>query len=198
MYSKIKVVDDHLVLIESERFLLFDAISIGDFHHLFCSYSYRTTGLNRKDREWMNITIQEIAQAVGSHHESTQSITGVEFDSRKIKEGDLFVPLAGTRDGHDYEIDTEIPMDNRVIKKFTTQNKGSVTHQFLLMSLLLVTARWLDEPVSVLLQLTGSLSVPKAMIQLLVYVKWINVSVLILGVIAVYLLWRKEHAKNIH
>lgn len=102
MYSKIKVVDDHLVLIESERFLLFDAISIGDFHHLFCSYSYRTTGLNRKDREWMNITIQEIAQAVGSHHESTQSITGVEFDSRKIKEGDLFVPLAGTRDGHEF------------------------------------------------------------------------------------------------
>lgn len=102
MYSKIKVVDGHLVLIESERFLLFDAISIGDFHHLFCSYSYRTTGLNRKDREWMNITIQEIAQAVGSHHESTQSITGVEFDSRKIKEGDLFVPLAGTRDGHEF------------------------------------------------------------------------------------------------
>lgn len=102
MYSKIKVVDDHLVLIESERFLLFDAISIGDFHHLFCSYSYRTTGLNRKDREWMNITIQEIAQAVGSHHESTQSITGVEFDSRKIKKGDLFVPLAGARDGHEF------------------------------------------------------------------------------------------------
>ncbi|PQF22803.1 hypothetical protein [Enterococcus mundtii] len=97
-----------------------------------------------------------------------------------------------------YEIDAEIPMDNRVIKKFTTQNKGSVTHQFLLMSLMLVMAQWLDKPVSVLLQLTGSLSVPNAMIQLLVYVKWINVSVLILGVIAVYLLWRKEHAKNIH
>ena len=63
------------------------------------------------------------------------------------------------------------------------------------MSLLLVMAQWLDKPVSVLLQLTGSLSVPKAMIQLLVYVKWINVSVLILGVIAVYLYGGKNMQK---
>lgn len=50
----------------------------------------------------MNITIQEAAQAVGSHHDSSQLITGVEFDSRKITEGNLFVPLAGARDGHEF------------------------------------------------------------------------------------------------
>lgn len=50
----------------------------------------------------MKLTIQEIAQAVGSGNEESGKITGVEFDSRKIKAGDLFVPLAGARDGHEF------------------------------------------------------------------------------------------------
>ncbi len=50
----------------------------------------------------MKLTIQEIAQAVGSQSEALGEITGVEFDSRKIKAGDLFVPLAGARDGHEF------------------------------------------------------------------------------------------------
>ena len=49
----------------------------------------------------MNLTIQEIAQAVGSECSALTKITNVEFDSRKITEGSLFVPLAGTRDGHE-------------------------------------------------------------------------------------------------
>ncbi len=50
----------------------------------------------------MNLTIQEIAQAVGSECSALTKITNVEFDSRKITEGSLFVPLAGTRDGHEF------------------------------------------------------------------------------------------------
>lgn len=50
----------------------------------------------------MKLTIQEVAQAVGSENKVSGTITGVEFDSRKIKVGDLFVPLAGARDGHEF------------------------------------------------------------------------------------------------
>ncbi|HGL3202461.1 TPA: UDP-N-acetylmuramoyl-tripeptide--D-alanyl-D-alanine ligase, partial [Enterococcus faecium] len=50
----------------------------------------------------MNLTIQEIAQAVGSECSALTKITNVEFDSRKITEGSLFVPLVGTRDGHEF------------------------------------------------------------------------------------------------
>ncbi|MGX7174163.1 UDP-N-acetylmuramoyl-tripeptide--D-alanyl-D-alanine ligase [Enterococcus ratti] len=50
----------------------------------------------------MKLTIQEIAQAVGSKNDALTEITGVEFDSRKIAEGHLFVPLKGVRDGHEF------------------------------------------------------------------------------------------------
>lgn len=50
----------------------------------------------------MKLTVQEIAQAVGSKNEELTEITGVEFDSRKIEPGHLFVPLKGARDGHEF------------------------------------------------------------------------------------------------
>ncbi|MDN6141980.1 MAG: UDP-N-acetylmuramoyl-tripeptide--D-alanyl-D-alanine ligase [Tetragenococcus halophilus] len=50
----------------------------------------------------MNLTIKEIAKVLGSSQTSEQKITNVEFDSRKISAGDLFVPLKGTRDGHEF------------------------------------------------------------------------------------------------
>ncbi len=46
----------------------------------------------------MDLTIKEIAEVLGSSQTSEQKITNVEFDSRKITTGDLFVPLKGTRD----------------------------------------------------------------------------------------------------
>ena len=91
-----------------------------------------------------------------------------------------------------YDTDTDIPMDQRVIIKFTTQNKGSVVHQFLLMGLLLVLTRWLELPVAVLLQLTDKLRVPTISVQLMEYAKWGNISWLLLGVLGVYLLWKRE------
>ena len=83
-------------------------------------------------------------------------------------------------------------MDRRIITKFTTQNKGSVTHQFLLMVWMLIIARLMGEPVALLLRLTGKLSVPSSSVQLMTYAKWGNVGLLLLGVITVYLLWKRD------
>lgn len=54
----------------------------------------------------MKLTIHEIAQVVGAQNdisifEDTQ-LEKAEFDSRLIGTGDLFVPLKGARDGHDF------------------------------------------------------------------------------------------------
>jgi len=54
----------------------------------------------------MNLTIQEIASAVGGqilHNVETPAITNVSTDTRKITPGALFVPIVGEKfDGHDY------------------------------------------------------------------------------------------------
>ena len=52
----------------------------------------------------MNFTTTIISKAVQGKvlAENEVTVTGVEFDSRKIEAGDLFVPLQGTNDGHDF------------------------------------------------------------------------------------------------
>lgn len=54
----------------------------------------------------MELTFYEVATAVGAKNDYKQwpdfNITGVEFDSRQIEEGNLFVPLAGQHDGHSF------------------------------------------------------------------------------------------------
>ena len=51
----------------------------------------------------MKLTIKEIAQVLGiSGIVDEREISRVEFDSRKIEKNGLFVPLPGTRDGHDF------------------------------------------------------------------------------------------------
>lgn len=51
----------------------------------------------------MKLTIKEIAQVLGiSGIVDEREISSVEFDSRKIEKNGLFVPLPGTRDGHDF------------------------------------------------------------------------------------------------
>lgn len=52
----------------------------------------------------MKFTVQEIAQAVNALDVTNETtiVTGLEFDSRKITPGDIFVPLAGARDGHEF------------------------------------------------------------------------------------------------
>ena len=54
----------------------------------------------------MNLSVQEIARVVGAKndvsHLDDAVINKAEFDSRLITKGDLFLPLKGARDGHDF------------------------------------------------------------------------------------------------
>lgn len=70
----------------------------------------------------MKLTLHEIARVVGAQNDVTaypdQPVHGIEFDSRKIQAGDLFLPLQGARDGHDF-----IPQafENGALATFSTQ-----------------------------------------------------------------------------
>ncbi|WP_165209476.1 UDP-N-acetylmuramoyl-tripeptide--D-alanyl-D-alanine ligase [Streptococcus tangpeifui] len=54
----------------------------------------------------MKLSLYEIAEVVGARNDVSQfedfPIHAIEFDSRKITSGDLFLPLKGTRDGHEF------------------------------------------------------------------------------------------------
>ena len=51
-------------------------------------------------------TSEEIARATGGSGGGGFSATGVSIDSRAIEPGDLFVALAGVRDGHEFVVKT--------------------------------------------------------------------------------------------
>ena len=52
----------------------------------------------------MKMQLAEIADALNSELDKGEDtvITSVDFDSRKVTENSLFVPLDGERDGHDF------------------------------------------------------------------------------------------------
>ena len=54
----------------------------------------------------MKLDLYEIAEVLSAKNDVTQfanvSLNNAEFDSRLVKSGDLFVPLKGARDGHDF------------------------------------------------------------------------------------------------
>lgn len=54
----------------------------------------------------MKLTLHEVAKVVGAKNTLSEfddvPLRQAEFDSRKIQAGDLFVPLKGARDGHDF------------------------------------------------------------------------------------------------
>ena len=68
----------------------------------------------------MKLTIHEIAQVVGAKNDWSQladlSVNKIEFDSRLIEKGDIFLPLKGARDGHDF---IKIAFDNGAIISFS-------------------------------------------------------------------------------
>ena len=47
-------------------------------------------------------TAEEIAKATGGKVAGDFAVTGVSIDTRSVEAGDLFVPLVGARDGHDF------------------------------------------------------------------------------------------------
>ena len=54
----------------------------------------------------MKLDLYEIAEVLSAKNDVTQFenvvLRNAEFDSRLIESGDLFVPLKGARDGHDF------------------------------------------------------------------------------------------------
>ncbi|MDD9138757.1 UDP-N-acetylmuramoyl-tripeptide--D-alanyl-D-alanine ligase [Fructobacillus sp. CRL 2054] len=52
----------------------------------------------------MKLTLAEVQKATNGRLQGQENtvVTGVSFDSRQVKEGDLFIALVGENDGHDY------------------------------------------------------------------------------------------------
>ena len=70
----------------------------------------------------MKLSLHEIAKVVGAQNDILEFddflLQKIEFDSRKIKKGDLFLPLKGVRDGHDF---IETAFENGAIATFSEQ-----------------------------------------------------------------------------
>ncbi|MCL2858782.1 MAG: UDP-N-acetylmuramoyl-tripeptide--D-alanyl-D-alanine ligase, partial [Streptococcaceae bacterium] len=68
----------------------------------------------------MKLTLQEIASVVDSKNNlgnlAETTVSNIEFDSRKITNGDLFLPLKGERDGHEF---IEIAFANGAVATFS-------------------------------------------------------------------------------
>lgn len=68
----------------------------------------------------MKLNLYDIATLVGAKNDVTlyenQPIHQIEFDSRKITTGDLFLPLKGARDGHDF---IQTAFDNGAVATLT-------------------------------------------------------------------------------
>lgn len=68
----------------------------------------------------MKLTLHEVAKIVGAQNAISEfedvPLRQIEFDSRKITEGDLFLPLKGARDGHDF---IETAFENGAVATFS-------------------------------------------------------------------------------
>ncbi|MDY4761645.1 UDP-N-acetylmuramoyl-tripeptide--D-alanyl-D-alanine ligase [Streptococcus thoraltensis] len=68
----------------------------------------------------MKLRLHEVAKVVGAKNDITEfedvDLSQIEFDSRKITVGDLFLPLKGARDGHDF---IEIAFENGALATFS-------------------------------------------------------------------------------
>lgn len=54
----------------------------------------------------MNLTLHELARVVSAKNDVSAYpnlvLKNIEFDSRLIQDGDIFLPLKGARDGHEF------------------------------------------------------------------------------------------------
>lgn len=68
----------------------------------------------------MKLNLHEIAKVVGAKNTISDfddvPLRQIEFDSRKIEKGDLFLPLKGARDGHDF---IETAFENGAVATFS-------------------------------------------------------------------------------
>ncbi|MEQ9764204.1 UDP-N-acetylmuramoyl-tripeptide--D-alanyl-D-alanine ligase [Streptococcus jiangjianxini] len=79
----------------------------------------------------MKLRLHEVAKVVGAKNDITEfedvDLSQIEFDSRNISEGDLFLPLKGQRDGHDF---IETAFKNGALATFS--EKVVENHPFIL------------------------------------------------------------------
>ena len=68
----------------------------------------------------MKLTLHEVAKVVGAKNTISEfddvPLRQIEFDSRKIEKGDLFLPLKGARDGHEF---IETAFENGAVATFS-------------------------------------------------------------------------------
>ncbi|TMR60865.1 UDP-N-acetylmuramoyl-tripeptide--D-alanyl-D-alanine ligase [Streptococcus pseudopneumoniae] len=108
----------------------------------------------------MKLTIHEVAQAVGAKNDvslfANAQLEKAEFDSRLIGTGDLFVPLKGARDGHDF---IETAFENGAVA--TLSEKEIANHPYILVDDVLtafqkLAAYYLEKTTVDVFAITGS------------------------------------------
>jgi hypothetical protein len=92
-----------------------------------------------------------------------------------------------------YYQETILPKESRIITKYSTQTKGSITHQLLLMSVLWLMVKEEHLPVQVVLQITAHQANSAIAIQLVEVIHLLSVSALLLffGVVF-FKSWKKS------
>lgn len=108
----------------------------------------------------MELAIREIMTAVNGHlfgEISLESqVTNVEFDTRKVVEGTLFVPLKGNRDGHDF-IDVAFENGARItLSDRKLENKPYILVEDTQKSLQDLAKYYLDKVAPKVVGITGS------------------------------------------
>ena len=76
----------------------------------------------------MKMTLAEIAGVLKTNvpaGSDSYAVTGVSFDSRSLKPGDLFIPLQGARDGHDF---IEVAAKNGAVASLCAEDKFDDVH----------------------------------------------------------------------
>lgn len=86
-----------------------------------------------------------------------------------------FISATGNFLNQQYYQEEILPQDQRIITKYSTQTKGSVTHQLLLMSVLWLLAKQAQLPVKTVLQITAHRTHNPAALQLVEHVHVISI-----------------------
>lgn len=107
--------------------------NLGVYSFIRDSILSTTLLLNNRKGNDMKLSLHEVAKVVGAKNQVSEfedvPLGNIEFDSRNISEGDLFLPLKGARDGHEF---IEMAFDNGAIA--TISEKEIEGHPYLLVS----------------------------------------------------------------
>lgn len=88
------------------KFELLNLATIRDSGALVSKLGYPLPGTTNGEFNFMKMQVTEIAKAVQAVNAEQAwpdvNVTGVSFDSRRLQAGDLFIPLVGENDGHQF------------------------------------------------------------------------------------------------